>query len=753
MSRENVMTHPAIQYLNALFSKTDRVCLTFIHATKKYASGGAVTENMFLPMTDAISNEAIARLIRINEEFHVYVSMAPFKHGSRNRTKDNIAEVRHVFIEADENGDEVLATVRASAVACEIPAPTIIVQSSPHKYQFIWNVTGFTIPEQEALNRTLQQKFGGDPQATDAARVLRVAGFRNIKPRYDDPKPVAKIIEYNEPPFMGITLRDFDIAMTSEPDNTVYPFASDAVVQQSVDFLEAALNEASVSYTRKMWEGSGGAYKFQLALCPWRDNHENGGVSDAMAIVQPSGAYGFKCLHAHCADKHWKDFRKHLESLAGVELAFTEKPKPPVDETEPCAESKNTPAPSSLTRPTVNQAMFYGLAGEIIKKLEPRTEAHPVGMLVELLVSFGNVMNRNAYFQIDDTRHYTTEFMVKVGESSRARKGTGKDRIRAIMRLVDPEWSLLRDVSGVGSGEAIIQAVRDPHRTWVLNKKTGEGDWVIDDRGVDDKRLCVNMGEFQGILAACNRADSLMSVVFRDGWDGRPLKNLVKTNPSQCDEGHISVMADTTRADLTVSLNQADRNNGFANRFLWVYVWRDMNHLLPEGGGDIDWTDEVPQLQAAVKFGQQTRRMFMDESARKMWSRTLYPRLEREISGVVGAITGRASAHTLRLATLYALLDKSNHIRVEHLEAAAALWQYCEDSAQAIFGDLLSSEQTKIVDFLGAHGDSTKKQLIHDCFQRNRLGDLIQSDLDVLKSRNRVSVKDVNEVPVYHAIK
>ena len=77
----------------------------------------------------------------------------------------------------------------------------------------------------------------------------------------------------------------------------------------------------------------------------------------------------------------------------------------------------------------------------------------------------------------------------------------------------------------------------------------------------------------------------------------------------------------------------------------------------------------------------------------------------------------------------------------------------CDFSRPSIFGDLLSPEQTKIVDFLAAHGDSNKKRLIHDCFQRHRPADLIQSDLDFLKSRNRVTVKDVNEVPVYHAIK
>jgi len=40
----------------------------------------------------------------------------------------------------------------------------------------------------------------------------------------------------------------------------------------------------------------------------------------------------------------------------------------------------------------------------------------------------------------------------------------------------------------------------------------------------------------------------------------------------------------------------------------------------------------------------------------------------------------------MRLALLYALLDESDHIKVEHLKAAEAVWQCAEASAEYIFG-------------------------------------------------------------------
>ena len=43
----------------------------------------------------------------------------------------------------------------------------------------------------------------------------------------------------------------------------------------------------------------------------------------------------------------------------------------------------------------------------------------------------------------------------------------------------------------------------------------------------------------------------------------------------------------------------------------------------------------------------------------------------------------------VRLALIYAAIDNQSQINLAHLEAALAVWSYCEDSAGQIFGDLL----------------------------------------------------------------
>lgn len=319
------------QYLTTLFEKSDVVGLCFIHESKTFSAGNAFTENRFVPLADVVSSKGIARLIKRNEAgWNCFVSMAPFKKGSETRTKGNISEVRHAFLDIDEEGDERLADVRAAVAKGEIPKPTVVICSSPHKFQIVWNVEGLTVAEVEALNKNLVLRFKGDPASTDVARILRLPGLRNRKPKYPD-KPLATIVERHVQ-FLPITIEDFCIPQSVLPDNTVYGAPDNEAVAASAALLEAAMAEAKVVHGRAVpWDGG---RKYSLETCPWSSAHTNGRPSDAVAIVQNSGAFTFVCLHSHCASRSFADFRKHLEATAGKRLKFGTK-KSKVAKTQP----------------------------------------------------------------------------------------------------------------------------------------------------------------------------------------------------------------------------------------------------------------------------------------------------------------------------------------------------------------------------------------------------------------------------------
>jgi hypothetical protein len=109
---------------------------------------------------------------------NVYVAANPLRSGSRKRTKDCIAEARHLYLDIDVDGDERIAALMKSEA---VPAPTVILSTSPDKYQVLWMVEGFDFDQQENTLKLLAIAFGGDSACTDRNRVLRVPGFLNRK--------------------------------------------------------------------------------------------------------------------------------------------------------------------------------------------------------------------------------------------------------------------------------------------------------------------------------------------------------------------------------------------------------------------------------------------------------------------------------------------------------------------------------------------------------------------------------------------
>jgi DNA replicative helicase MCM subunit Mcm2 (Cdc46/Mcm family) len=119
----------------------------------------------------------------------------------------------------------------------------------------------------------------------------------------------------------------------------------------------------------------------------------------------------------------------------------------------------------------------------------------------------------------------------------------------------------------------------------------------------------------------------------------------------------------------------------------------DRSKLLPFGSALV--ADQLAEVRDAVRLGLRFaaahRALPLDPAARERWIE-IYPQLSAGQPGLAGAATARAEAHVVRLALIYALLDCSDTIRIEHLEAAFAVWRYSADSAAWIFGDPTADE-------------------------------------------------------------
>ena len=388
---------------------------------------------------------------------------------------------------------------------------------------------------------------------------------------------------------------------------------------------------------------------------------------------------------------------------------------------------------------------YYGLAGDIVRAIEPHTEADPAALLVQLLTAFGNAIGSGPHFMVEDTRHGFNLFVAMVGDTSKGRKGTSWNRIKTVFFRSGLEDWRKRIVSGLSSGEGLIWHVRDP-----IEEENEEGEPEVTDRGVKDKRLLVMESELASPIARMQRDGNSLSAVIREAWDSGTLRVMTKNSPAQATGAHVSIIGHVTGEELRRTMNATELANGFANRFLWICAKRA--RVLPFGGGVVNMNEHVAAIHGAIEFATSSDEIEITwaPDARPIWEEH-YAKLSRGRPGILGAVTGRAEAQVTRLACLYALLDCERKIQPVHLFAALALWRYAFASARWIWGDALgdpvADDLLRLLRAAGPEG-MTRTQ-IRDAFGRHRSADDVGHAIGVLVQHGlaRVEVRKTKGRP------
>jgi hypothetical protein len=391
------------------------------------------------------------------------------------------------------------------------------------------------------------------------------------------------------------------------------------------------------------------------------------------------------------------------------------------------------PEPTPWPAPPEDEA-FHGLAGQIVHTIEPASEADPVALLVQALVMFGNIIGRTAHFTVEGDRHHGNEFTVLVGRTSKARKGTSYNRVIRLFQEAEEEWEKERVQSGLSSGEGLIWAVRDPIQKRERVKEHGQVRYeeVEADPGVTDKRLLVYEPEYANVLKQTERQGNTLSVILRQAWDGLDLRALTKNSPARATGAHISLIGHITADELRRCLTQTESANGYGNRHLWICA--DRSKLLPEGGrlDPFAWERLKDNLAKAINFARAAKEVRRNEEAREIW-RAVYGQLSEGKPGLAGALLARAEAHVMRLALLYALLDRSAEMQAPHLLAALALWDYVERSVMFVFGDSLGDDVAdELLRLLRSCPKGVTRTQIRDFFGRHQSADRIGQALGLL---------------------
>jgi hypothetical protein len=354
------------------------------------------------------------------------------------------------------------------------------------------------------------------------------------------------------------------------------------------------------------------------------------------------------------------------------------------------------PPPSAPANPILGDAALYGVAGLAVCGLAPHSEAHPAAILLQLLAAFGNAVGPAPHCMVDATRHGLNLFLVLVGESSKARKGTSWNQIRGLFDEVDRPWVTERVTTARLTPAALIYSLRDQ-------------------QPATDRRLLALSEEFAAVLHSLRRTKGHLSPLLRSAWDSGDLRSLGGIHPIQATGTHISMIAHITQRELAENLHPTEAHNGFANRCLWPAVQR--SQCLPEGGNleAHELSALAVELRRALDWvgDAQTLRLVRDDQARDLWH-DVYPVLSQVHPGLYGAATSRAEAQVLRLSAIYAVLDCSSIIRLPHLQAALAVWDYCSASAALLFGTSTGDHTAdRILEAINAspNGFLTKSQM------------------------------------------
>ncbi|MDR3792996.1 MAG: bifunctional DNA primase/polymerase [Terracidiphilus sp.] len=397
-------------------------------------------------------------------------------------------------------------------------------------------------------------------------------------------------------------------------------------------------------------------------------------------------------------------------------------PAAPVTASESAQKPRASQPPRQLPAP-LGEAAYYGLAGDFARLVEPETEADPAALLFQFLAAMGSIVGRGPHYRVGAAKHHTNLFMVIVGNSAKARKGTSWGEVHAACKSIDLSWWSRRITSGLSTGEGLIHAVRDEIKESVAIKERGKvTDYQeqVTDPGEADKRLLCVESELGRALQSAARDGNTLSPVIRLAWDGDALRVLTKNARETCAAPHISIIGHITNTELQRLLTESDAANGFANRFLWVCSTR--SKCLPFGGNVDNAALEsfCECVRNAVEFARKVEAIAWAPDAAERWEAE-YPKLSEGKPGLFGQVTARAEAQTIRLALLYAVLDKSAEIRLEHLNAALELWRYCEDSAAFIFGASLGNPLADaMIELLRAHPDGMTRTEISNHFGRNK---------------------------------
>jgi hypothetical protein len=379
--------------------------------------------------------------------------------------------------------------------------------------------------------------------------------------------------------------------------------------------------------------------------------------------------------------------------------------------------------------PVLGPAAYHGPIGDYLTLVDGETEAHPAAVGSKLLGSVGCLIGRRAQIWNGEHFHHPNLFALTVGKTSTGAKGVADRTADLLVTEIEPGFAVRHVIGGFGSGEALLDDVRDT-----------EGD----DEPVEKRRVIVE-AEFARVLQVARREHNILSVIIRNAFDYAPIRHRTKAHGRiTATDHHLSVDGSITPEELLTLSAELDLKNGWLNRFMFFHS--HLTTVLPFGGridreelgrvadnvrAALDWLEEPVPVGGTHRRYNVLDDVDTTPAALRALAQVYDPwyRQIREGTAPLKDLTCRQHVHVPRLMLIFAVLDRAPSLTVEHFDAARAWNDYSVATAMRVFGAGLVGKVGQLLAAIrdaGSDGlDGTaQRKAFHDHLSGDEMTDL-----------------------------
>lgn len=326
---------------------------------------------------------------------------------------------------------------------------------------------------------------------------------------------------------------------------------------------------------------------------------------------------------------------------------------------------------------------WQGLFVDYRDLVAPTTEASDAYHFLSFAVALGAVLGRRVCVHYAN-RLYPNFYGVMAGTSGLSRKTTSLNRSRDLVEALQDtsEDPAIRPpvqiIHGIGSAEGLLDAL------------DGKGRVVV-----------VEADEFRTLLAKAKQEGSILVPCLTELFSCRDYRLQTRQKTVWALEPFVSIVANTTVSWLEQSLAESDVLGGFAGRFLYIIGEPKPPIPYPPKPDQTKFNALVRSLNDCRTFAGQIAEgggeLTASEEAKATFSEYYRDHYERcQDDGTQSTLLRRLPDYCWKLGLLYAVMDKTRCIDVDHITPAIEACQFFEGCTQRIFATFGESKTLRL---------------------------------------------------------